>query len=228
VRNIDRPEYHPVHEHAGDADGLRVELAVHDLVHLGDGELGALGEGRHEVAADAAELQVAEAVGAGGADQRDVHLEAVFEDVVDAVDGADLLALRDRRTDAGARVEGPDAGAAGPQALHEGALRHQLDLDLTGLDLLLGRGPGLARSGGERDDQAVHLAVLDEGVGPVVAGAERVRDDAEPPGALFAQRDGETGRKAVRHAEPGDRHARTVRDIGDRRRRRVVNFVDCH
>ncbi len=49
-----------------------------------------------------------------------------------AVEAQRQPALGDLRADAGRRVERRDAGAAGPQPLGERALRHQLDLELTG------------------------------------------------------------------------------------------------
>ena len=66
-----------------------------------------------------------------GADERDVAVERVLEDVAAAVDLAGLLAFFDDGADAGRREERGDARARGAHALGERALRRDLDFDLT-------------------------------------------------------------------------------------------------
>jgi hypothetical protein len=58
--------------------------------------------------------------------------------------------------DADRRVEGGNTGAAGAHPLDQDALRHQLDLELTGVDLIVGGRPRTWPPGEGRDEPA-HL-----------------------------------------------------------------------
>src|SRR5437763_979153 len=69
-------------------------------------------------------------VGTVRAHEGEVGAERGLEDVLAPAERPPLLALGDQRAGAGRRVEGGDAGAAGPHALGERPLRHQLELDL--------------------------------------------------------------------------------------------------
>ena len=65
------------------------------------------GHDRPEVAGGLAVDEVAHPVGPVGADQRDVALDRVLEDVGAAVDHPGLLALGQRRADAGGQKNAP-------------------------------------------------------------------------------------------------------------------------
>ena len=79
--------------------------------------------GEAEVALRAAEAHVAPPVGPHRADEGEVARDRPLHRAGPAVELADLLAFGQLRADAGRRVEGGNAGAAGADALGEGALR---------------------------------------------------------------------------------------------------------
>ncbi len=68
--------------------------------------------------------------------QGEVGEQAALHDVFIAVELAYFLALGDHRADAGLGEEGRDAGAAGADALGQGPLRVELELELAGEELL--------------------------------------------------------------------------------------------
>ncbi len=72
-------------------------------------------------------------------EEREVGADRALEDVAASVEDALLLALGDRRADAGRREEPGEPGAAGAHALDQRPLRHHLELDLAGLHLLADR-----------------------------------------------------------------------------------------
>ena len=121
---------HPVHEDARRHDDLGVQLAgLDDLAHLGDRDGRGRGHHRPEVPGGLAVDEVAHPVRAVGADQRDVAVDRVLEDVGATVDLAGLLALGQRRADPGRAEERADPGAGGPHPFGEVALRDELELD---------------------------------------------------------------------------------------------------
>src|SRR5881398_1103005 len=96
-------------------DRFRVESAHgDDLVDLGDHDPSRSGHVGVEVACRLVVYEVAERVSRTRANERDVGLERVLEEVGDAVDVVDLAAPGQLRADAGADVERPDARPAGP------------------------------------------------------------------------------------------------------------------
>src|SRR3546814_6514264 len=78
------------------------------------------------------DLQVAGLVGLPGLDQRDVGNQCGLQHVVPAVDLARLLALCDHGAVAGGGEERRNSRTAGAQALGQGALRVEFELELTG------------------------------------------------------------------------------------------------
>src|SRR5262249_29420705 len=132
-----------------------------DLGDLGDRRVGRGRERRTEVARAAAEGEVARGVGLMRAQQREVGADRLLEEVAPAAELAHLLALGDRRTDAGRCVEGGDSGPSGSHALDERALRYQLELDLARADLLRKRRP-LDRVDRVRADESPDLVLLGE------------------------------------------------------------------
>jgi hypothetical protein len=134
----DGVEHDAVDVDARQVDGVGLQgTQRHDLFHFDDGHLAGHGHRGVEVARGQAEHQVARDVGLPGLDQRNLGHERAFHHVAVAVELADLLAFGHQRADAGARVEGRDAGAAGAQPLGQRALGRELQLQLAGQVLAL-------------------------------------------------------------------------------------------
>ncbi len=147
--------HHPVDVDARGHHGLRVELTDSTTSRDLDDD-GGRGGGHHrtEVAGGLAVDEVAHPVGAVGADQGDVAADRVLEHVGAPVDLAGLLALGQRRADAGRAEERADPGAGRAHPLGEVALRHQLQLDPAGaVEAVEDPGVLLAR---ERADHLAH------------------------------------------------------------------------
>jgi hypothetical protein len=108
-----------------------------DLLDLDQCHLAGGGHHRVEVAGRLAEHQVAALIGLPRLDDGQVGDEAGLHDVVAAVEVADFLALGDQGADAGGGEEGRDARAARADALGQGALRVELQLQLAGQILAL-------------------------------------------------------------------------------------------
>src|SRR5437899_346057 len=123
----------PVHVDRRDVDVIAVELAhLQQVLHLHDGDAGRGAHHRAEVAGGLAEDQVPPLVALPGAHDGEVGLEGLLEDHLLALENARLLALGDLGARAGRREEAAQARPAGADALGEGALRVQLDLQLAG------------------------------------------------------------------------------------------------
>ena len=132
--------------------------------------------------------------------------------VDDTVDLPHVLALGDDRARAGRRVERRDTGAAGPQALGEGALRIELDRDLTGQHLPLEVGV----AADEAADHAGHLPLLQQDRQTLALVAAVIRDDRQAPGATGRDRL-DAGLRVAAQAEPPDRDRGPVDQIEQRR-----------
>src|SRR5262245_33702580 len=129
---------HLVDEDAGGVDLVGVDLAHLDqLLALDDGGLRRHGHQGREVAGGLPEHAVAPPVRFPGADDGEVGVERLLEDVLLPVDGPGLLALGDLRPHAGGGEEAADAAAGGADPLGERALGVEVDLDLTGEELAL-------------------------------------------------------------------------------------------
>ena len=155
------------------------------------------GHDRAEVAGGLAVDEVAQPVGAVGPDQRDVAADRVLQDVRAAVDLAGLLALGQRRADAGGAEERADAGAGGAHPLGEVALRDHLELDpARAVEPVEDPGVGLAR---ERADHLAHPALGQQRGQAGVAVAGVVGDHGQvgrrPAGS--ARRSASTGMPAM-------------------------------
>ena len=118
----------------------------HQLLDLGDADLGRRRHHRIEVPRRLAIDEVARGVALPRLHQREVADQAALHDVFMAVEDLGLLALGDLGADAGLGVEGGDARAAGAAALGQRALRVELDLELA-LEVELGEGLVLADVG---------------------------------------------------------------------------------
>src|SRR4029079_5599871 len=125
-----------LHEDARRMHLVRLDLARLDEV-LDLRERDACGGGHHrvEVPGGLAKDEVASAVADERTDEREVGLQRHLQHEVTPVDDARLFPFGDDRSVAGRSEEAADAGAAGADALGEGALRHQFDLELAGEEL---------------------------------------------------------------------------------------------
>src|SRR6185312_5025338 len=149
-------------------------------------------------------------------DQCEVRGDSPLEHVRSAVEVPDVLAVGDLRPVPGRRVDGGQARAAGPHPLDERALRHHLQRQFPGRDLLLRLGHH-AGPGREARHQVRDLVVVGEQVpGGEPRLAEAVAVHGQPARPLLAERRNERRRIPVRQAEPGDADARAVFDVRDR------------
>src|SRR6266566_5132546 len=101
------------------------------------------------------------------------------------------------------RSEGGDAGAAGPHALGERPLRHQLELDLARLDLLLDRRRP-RRVGGERGDHLSDEPCFRQELRRERPHAGRVEDDRQVACTVVAQREEQAVGPALHDAEAAE------------------------
>ena len=152
-------------------DIVLVELARDDqLLDLGEGDLAGRRHHRIEVPGRAPIDEVALVIAQVGLDDGKIRLQAALHHIELAVEFADFLALRHQGADAGLGEERGDARPAGPDALSQGALRIELQLELAGeielgeqlvlADIARNHLPDLAA--GQKDPQAevVHAAVV--------------------------------------------------------------------
>ncbi len=148
--------------------------------------------------------QVAVGVGGVGVHQGDVGLDGAFLDESLAVELRERFAFGDEGADAGLGVEGRDAGAAGAEALGQGALRGELHLQLAG-EVLLGEELVLAHVGG---DDLADLAGFNQHAEALAVHAHVVGDHGEVLDARIAHRLDQVGRDAAEaKASDGERHA---------------------
>src|SRR5690606_8011334 len=123
--------YDTVDKDARRHNGLGVKLAqFHDFVYGCDGELGRGGHDGPEVASGLAIHQVAPAVAAFGLDEGDVAMDRLFEYILAAIDLAGFTIAGQFGSKTCGAKECADAGPGGAQALGQGALGDQFELDL--------------------------------------------------------------------------------------------------
>src|SRR5436190_23576443 len=112
-------------------DAVRIDRAgINELLDLGDGVPRGRRHHRIEIARGLSIDEIADAIAFPRLDEREVSEERRLENVSAAVDDAAFLPCRDQRAGAGRREETADPCAGGAHALREGALRHELDLNL--------------------------------------------------------------------------------------------------
>ena len=105
----------------------------------------------------------------------------------------------------------------GAHALDERALGHQLDLDVAGLDQVVG-GRAHARPRRERHDQLADLAAgHQQHAAQLADGAQAVADQRQVPDALVARSHEQAAREAVTGAEPRDGDRGAVVQVGQGR-----------
>ena len=132
------PEDEALDVDSGGGDVVGVELAgLDDLFDFGDGDFAGGGHHGVEVAGGLAVDEVAGGVGLPGADEGEVGLEPALHEVGAAVEFAGLLTLGDEGANAGGGEEGGDAGSAGADALGEGSLGDEGEVELAFKNLFL-------------------------------------------------------------------------------------------
>lgn len=226
-------------EHARYVDRVRVQFPRLDqLFHLGDGDPAGHRHERVEVPGGLVEDQVPVPVALRSPHEGEVGGDAVFEDVVTAAEGADLLgggrqchravggvppgqsAVRDLSADARGGEEGGDTAASGTQPFGERALGHQLDLQLT-VEVLAGELLVLAdvRAGDTGDAARCEQDAESAAVRTAVVG-----DHAESGGAAGVHRLDQHVRHPAQ-AESANGERCVIKDVGDRLGSRPFDFV---
>src|SRR6185437_927538 len=120
-------------EDAGRVDAVGIDRAgLDEVLDLRDGDARRRRHHRVEVARRLAVDEVAFGIALPGMDDGEIGDDAALHDVALAVEFALFLAFGDKRADARLGEEGGDAGAAGANALGEGALGIELELELAG------------------------------------------------------------------------------------------------
>jgi hypothetical protein len=218
-----------LHEDTGRVHQHRVQRPrLDELLHRRDGDPAGRGAERVEVLRALLVDEVAVPVAVPRVHQREVGGDRLLEHVVAVAEAPDLLRLGGEgdgpvsvvaagqaavghlRPDAARCEEGGDAGAAGAQPLGEGALRHQLDLELAGeelpLELLVLADVGPRRTADPLGREQRPQAPL---VDAAVVGHRR-----QVGGARLQQRLDERLRDAAQ-TEPPDRERGPVRDVRD-------------
>ena len=156
-------------------------------------------------------------------DQREIAAERVLEQIRTPAELRRLLALSDRRADAGRGVERRDPRAGRAHTLRERALRHQLDLELPGEKLRL-EDPVLANVGG---DHLRDLVVGEQQAQPEVIDAAVIGHDDQLARAQLPQRRDRALRDPAQ-PKPADDQRRTITDVRDRRRERTHDLTHAH
>jgi hypothetical protein len=118
-------------------DVIGIEVArLHQMLDFRHGRLAGRGHHRIEVARGLAVDEVALGVTHPGVNDRKVGDDPAFQNIARAVDFALLLALCDQSAGSGAGEKCRDAGAARADALGQGTLRIEFDLEFAGQVLL--------------------------------------------------------------------------------------------
>src|SRR6476646_8452201 len=118
-------------EDAGGVDMVGIDLSGRDeMLDLGDGDARRRRHDRIKITRRLAIDEVALGIALPGMDDGETGEQPALHDIALAIEAALFLALRDDGADAGLGEEGGDAGAAGADALGEGALRVEFDLKL--------------------------------------------------------------------------------------------------
>src|SRR3981081_1719740 len=115
----------------------RYDTDWNDMLGCDNDRIGCHGHDRIEVAGRQRIGEIAEVVGQKRVDQRKIRAKSRLEQEALAVDLDLALAFLDNRADAGCRQHASKAATAGPNALDKRALRHKIDRQLIGPDLLL-------------------------------------------------------------------------------------------
>jgi hypothetical protein len=110
-----------------------LELArLDEVFDLGDRHLAGGGHHRIEVSRGLAVDEIALGIALPGVDDRHISHQAPLHNIILAVEAANLLAVGDDGADTRLGEESGYAGAAGPDALGERALRGEFKLEFAG------------------------------------------------------------------------------------------------
>ncbi|MNR21058.1 hypothetical protein D3C85_1379350 [compost metagenome] len=192
---------------------LRVERAQwHDFAYLRDNQLRRAG---HDGVVDpgAAVIdQVAPAVAAQSLEQGHIALDGMFQDIGLSVDDAGFLALRQSCAGGSPGVEAADTRSAGPYALGQRALGHQIELDLArAIQLVEDR--AAFQAAGKRAHNLADAAGAHQLADDVVAHRGVVGDDGQTLDAQVQQGLHEVCR-AARRAEAANQDDGVILDAG--------------
>ena len=203
-------------------DGVGVQRSQgHDLFDLGDADFPASRCGHVEIPCGLAEDKVPRRVGLPGLDDGEVGHDPALKDVGPSVEIVMLLALGDHGADAGCRVEPGDPRAARPHPLGQGALRVELQLQLS-RQVLAHEFRVLADIG---RDHLLHLPRLQQHPQTEPVHARVVRRDGQALDATVADRRDQQFRDAAQAKAPGgDQHA-VLQHALQRRSGAWVNLV---
>src|SRR5699024_6822455 len=147
--------------------------------------------------------EVAPPVGRERADQRDVGLDGVLENIRASVDHALLFAVSERGSDSRGREESADAGTRRANALGEVALGYELELDLSRTVEAVEH-PRI-RLPRERADDPAHASRREQRGQPDVTVPRVVVHDSEVAGTALDQRVDQLNRLSGT-AEAADHH----------------------
>ena len=162
--------------------------------------------------------QVAEAIGLPGVDQRDVAENGIFQQAQAAVDRSGFTTVGEDRIGGGRCVKRLHAGAGRPDAFGEGALRHDLQLQIAAGVLTAGDAVGAD----ETADQFAHMAGGQQFGDWSVVAAAGVDHEGEVARALFREAAHQRRRRAG--TEPRHKHRRTVLNAAMAVRRSETNL----
>ncbi|KOO54171.1 hypothetical protein ACS33_15590 [Edwardsiella ictaluri] len=168
---------------------------LHQFVRLCQGDVG--GEGNQRVKVAGAELvgQIAQGIGAMGADQRQIGAQRALQQPGFAVERQALLALGDDGTDAGGGQKTAEPGAAAADLFNQGALRNQLHRHLPGHHAP----PGLRIGADVGGDDAADPPVDDQRADARIDKGGIVGDQGQVPDAGLQQGRDQAGRGAYPH-----------------------------
>ena len=172
-------------------------------------------------------MQVAESVGAPGADEGEIGRQRVFQHIGASVDFPVFLALGQLGADAGGSVKGADAGGGGAHPFRQRTLRHQLGVQLAVVvHPHEGRNLRRMRGRGKGADHLFDLAGLNKrtDIYPFIQAAGVVGD----AGQVFDAQPMDGGQQVPSQAdiaEAGRHKSHTVLHIGDGGIKIVIDLV---
>ena len=167
-----------------------------DRLRLGDDQLPGSRCGLVEVVLGPAVDEVACGIGLPGTNQRHIRGQGRLEHVFDAVDGAGVASLRQRRAGRGRRIESAQAGPSRADRLGQAALGQQFYLDLPRLIRL----NGFAIAGVIGTDRLGDLPVAQHSSAPEAGFADVVGDHRQVADVGFGDRVQQVNRRTG-HAE---------------------------
>src|SRR5712671_2735851 len=195
--------------------------------HLDHGELRRRCHHWTEVDLRVTKREIAAAVGRVGANQGEITLDRLLQNVLATIEAAHLLATCELGAEADGRIESRDAGTAGADAFGKGALRDALQIDLARHPQSLERrGLRVVAARGRAHDLA-HQTGFDQFVRERIAMRGRIDDQSQILRATIAQGPDQRVGKAGA-AEAGNENRCSIRNIRKSIRSRIYTLVDWH